>query len=293
MVVHHLRARQGRLWPGRLQHRGDRSSILGAGHLGAARGVKPPSQPAPPCGANRFSLYVTPPYPAKRRRVAVVGRAETTIIDDLAELEEFAGPAWSSDQLSVTWLPGCAAELRTPSYPSAMGRHSRCSSMPCARSSPPWSRPRARRARGRDPNRRLTSPRPYGAPSGDARGVGRPGQPHAQPGRRRGGTRSHLGTVGTGRQRQGRLRKEPVPLALARHPVGHSTSLVGAAQPAAHAGERLREDGSAWVSWASSSVGALAAADVRTQALRGAAPVAEERSRRPARGRWTYPSAPS
>jgi hypothetical protein len=51
-------------------------------------------------GRIEFSLYVAPKDPAKRRRVAVVGRAGTTIIDDLAELEEFAGAPWSSDQVS-------------------------------------------------------------------------------------------------------------------------------------------------------------------------------------------------
>lgn len=51
-------------------------------------------------GRIEFSLYVAPKDPGKRRRVAVVGRAGTTIIDDLAELEEFAGHPWSSDQVS-------------------------------------------------------------------------------------------------------------------------------------------------------------------------------------------------
>lgn len=50
-------------------------------------------------GRIEFALYVAP-HDDKRRRVAVVGRAGTTIIDDLAELEEFAGPPWSSDQVS-------------------------------------------------------------------------------------------------------------------------------------------------------------------------------------------------
>ena len=46
-----------------------------------------------------FSLYVAPPD-GKRRRVAVVGRAGTTIIDDLAELEEFEAGPFASDQVS-------------------------------------------------------------------------------------------------------------------------------------------------------------------------------------------------
>ncbi len=46
-----------------------------------------------------FALYVAP-RPDRRRRVAVVGAGGTTIIDDLSEIEEFAGPPWSSDQVS-------------------------------------------------------------------------------------------------------------------------------------------------------------------------------------------------
>jgi hypothetical protein len=49
-------------------------------------------------GRIEFSLYVAP-ADGKRRRVAVVGRAGTTIIDDVAELEEFAHRPWSSDQV--------------------------------------------------------------------------------------------------------------------------------------------------------------------------------------------------
>lgn len=51
-------------------------------------------------GRIEFSLYVAPKTAGRRRRVAVVGRAGTTIIDDLAELEEFDGQPWSSDQVS-------------------------------------------------------------------------------------------------------------------------------------------------------------------------------------------------
>src|SRR5437870_4011705 len=50
-------------------------------------------------GRIEFALYVAP-HDNKRRRVAVVGRAGTTIIDDLSELDEFAGPPWSGDQVS-------------------------------------------------------------------------------------------------------------------------------------------------------------------------------------------------
>jgi hypothetical protein len=50
-------------------------------------------------GRIEFNLYVTP-ADGKRRRVAVVGRAGTTIIDDLGELDEFAEGPWVSDQVS-------------------------------------------------------------------------------------------------------------------------------------------------------------------------------------------------
>ncbi len=49
-------------------------------------------------GTFEFVLFVAP-HDGRRRRVAVVGRAGTTIIDDLAELDEFAAPPWTSDQV--------------------------------------------------------------------------------------------------------------------------------------------------------------------------------------------------
>ena len=50
-------------------------------------------------GRVEFNLYVAP-QPDRHRRVAVVGRAGTTIIDDLGELDEFDRSPWTSDQLS-------------------------------------------------------------------------------------------------------------------------------------------------------------------------------------------------
>ena len=49
-------------------------------------------------GRIEFAIYVAPSN-GKRRRVAVVGRAGTTIIDDLCEIEEFSGPPWNTDQV--------------------------------------------------------------------------------------------------------------------------------------------------------------------------------------------------
>jgi hypothetical protein len=50
-------------------------------------------------GRIEFNVYVAPPE-GKHRRVAVVGRAGTTIVDDLGELDEFADGPWTSDQVS-------------------------------------------------------------------------------------------------------------------------------------------------------------------------------------------------
>ncbi len=46
-----------------------------------------------------FALYIAP-SDGRQRRVAVVGRAGTTILDDLAELDEFDTAPWTSDQVS-------------------------------------------------------------------------------------------------------------------------------------------------------------------------------------------------
>ena len=50
-------------------------------------------------GRIEFGLYVAP-RPDRRRRVGVAGPGGTTILDDLAEIEEFAGPPWTTDQVS-------------------------------------------------------------------------------------------------------------------------------------------------------------------------------------------------
>ncbi|MDQ3765754.1 MAG: ATP-binding protein [Actinomycetota bacterium] len=52
-----------------------------------------------PWGRIELFLFVSP-QPDQHRRVAVVGRGGTTIIDDIAEIEEFDGPPWLSDQVS-------------------------------------------------------------------------------------------------------------------------------------------------------------------------------------------------
>lgn len=50
-------------------------------------------------GRIEFAIYVAP-ADGRRRRVAVVGRAGTSVVDDLCELDEFAGYPWDSDQVS-------------------------------------------------------------------------------------------------------------------------------------------------------------------------------------------------
>ena len=58
--------------------------------------------PIPPrstlLGRVEFALQVAP-RPDHHRRVAVVGRAGTTIIDDLSSLDDFDGPPWNADQV--------------------------------------------------------------------------------------------------------------------------------------------------------------------------------------------------
>lgn len=50
-------------------------------------------------GRIEFALYVSPPD-GRRRRVAVVGRAGTTIVDDIAGIEEFDEPPWTTGQIA-------------------------------------------------------------------------------------------------------------------------------------------------------------------------------------------------
>ena len=49
-------------------------------------------------GRVEFVIYVSPPD-GRHRHVAVVGRAGTSIVDDIAEIEEFAQPPWTSGQV--------------------------------------------------------------------------------------------------------------------------------------------------------------------------------------------------
>jgi Histidine kinase-, DNA gyrase B-, and HSP90-like ATPase len=100
-VVDYLRARRGAALA-----RGDYSIEVAEGRSSELVTAEKPDGvridlPARPTlwGRIEFNLYVAP-ADSRRRRVAVVGRAGTTIIDDVAELDEFAGPPWSSDQVS-------------------------------------------------------------------------------------------------------------------------------------------------------------------------------------------------
>jgi hypothetical protein len=49
-------------------------------------------------GRIEFALYVAP-ADGRHRRVAVVGRAGTSVLDDITELDEFSGHPWDSDQV--------------------------------------------------------------------------------------------------------------------------------------------------------------------------------------------------
>ena len=60
--------------------------------------IEIPAQPTL-WGRIEFALYVAPDA-VRQRRVAVVGRAGTTIIDDLAELDEFEHEPWISGHVS-------------------------------------------------------------------------------------------------------------------------------------------------------------------------------------------------
>jgi hypothetical protein len=61
-----------------------------------------------------FALWVAPRQEGRRRRVAVVGRTGTTIVDDIAEIEDFAGPPWTGDQV--------AGSISFPSLQQTSGR---------------------------------------------------------------------------------------------------------------------------------------------------------------------------
>lgn len=76
---------------------GRRSEIVSAEEPDGIRFDLPPRRTA--WGQIEFALYASP-RPDRHRRVAVVGAGGTTIIDDVAEIEEFDGPPWSSDQIS-------------------------------------------------------------------------------------------------------------------------------------------------------------------------------------------------
>ena len=80
-----------RRWHEGTTNRGRRGPLRGAGLPEEPEGVRLaiPAR-AHACGVASSSLSTWPPD-GRRRRVAVVGRAGTTIMDDIAELEEFAG----------------------------------------------------------------------------------------------------------------------------------------------------------------------------------------------------------
>jgi hypothetical protein len=63
-------------------------------------GIKVPLAPQRTLwGTIEFNLFVAPAGPV-RRTVAVVGRANTGVIDDIAELDEFTGEPWAGGQVT-------------------------------------------------------------------------------------------------------------------------------------------------------------------------------------------------
>jgi hypothetical protein len=78
-------------------------------------------------GRIEFGLYVAS-HDGRRRRVAVVGRGGTNIIDDLAELDEFSAPPWKSDQVSGQII----FEALQQSAGSPRGRPTRCAGFSAA-----------------------------------------------------------------------------------------------------------------------------------------------------------------
>ena len=100
-VVDYLRRRRGPALA-----RGDYSIEVVEGHTAELvtpeepEGMRLQIPPHPTLwGRIEFALYVAADAD-RRRRVAVVGRAGTTIIDDLAELDEFDRDPWTSGQVS-------------------------------------------------------------------------------------------------------------------------------------------------------------------------------------------------
>ena len=100
-VVEYLRRRRGAaIAARRLRDRGRRGSYRRARHARrTGRAADPARRHDTLWGKLEFALYVAGDTDATRR-VAVVGRAGTTIIDDIADLEEFDHEPWTSGHLS-------------------------------------------------------------------------------------------------------------------------------------------------------------------------------------------------
>lgn len=113
-------------------------------------------------GRIEFNLFVAP-NDGSRRRVAAVGRAGTTIIDDISELDEFNGEPWASDQIAGQSSSKVFSNRRdgaqycviaTP-FPSSLTQFE------------PWSQRSMRRSR--ELVAKLTRPRPTESPIRSAR----------------------------------------------------------------------------------------------------------------------------
>ena len=100
-LVDYLRRRRGQAIGERhLLDRGRRRPHRRTGDPGRAGRLPIPMPLGTRCGGGSSSPSTSPPMPTPADRVAIVGRAGTTIIDDIAELEEFDRDPWTSGRVS-------------------------------------------------------------------------------------------------------------------------------------------------------------------------------------------------
>jgi hypothetical protein len=91
-------------------------------------------------GRIEFALYVAS-ADGRRRRVAVVGRAGTSVLDDLAELDEFPDIHGIATKSQARLCSKVFNRRRADGRSFVIVRHSHCSSTPSKQWSPRWPRP--------------------------------------------------------------------------------------------------------------------------------------------------------
>ena len=189
-VVEYLRRRRGRgdRRPAPTRSRSSRVAPASSSRPTSRPGCRSRSPRTTRCGASSSSPCTSPPTPTPPRRVAVVGRAGTTIIDDLAELEEFDREPWTSGQVSGRVVVRAAAPVGRASGDPA--RRRRLPGVPRRRAAPS-----SRRSRGPSSgsasevdvaDRRAARPTPSAQVFGRVlQGARRPREPDAHARRRR------------------------------------------------------------------------------------------------------------